>query len=93
MSLGLTTFDAPGLDANAMQKALLERHHVLVQSMARNPRTSHLPGVRVSPNVYTSIAELDRFATALADVVAECESPRVCVRVVASWATWTTPRC
>ena len=24
MSLGLTTFDAPGLDANAMQKALLE---------------------------------------------------------------------
>jgi selenocysteine lyase/cysteine desulfurase len=69
MSLGLTTFDAPGLDANAMQKALLERHHVLVQSMARNPRTSHLPGVRVSPNVYTSIAELDRFATALADVV------------------------
>jgi selenocysteine lyase/cysteine desulfurase len=42
---------------------------VLVQSMAHNPRTSHLPGVRVSPNVYTSIAELDRFATALADVV------------------------
>jgi len=69
MSLGLTTFDAPGFDANEAQKALLERHHVLVQTMAANRRTSHAPGLRISPNVYTGIAELDRLAMALADVV------------------------
>jgi selenocysteine lyase/cysteine desulfurase len=69
MRLGLTTVDWPGIDAAALQRTLLDKHHVLVQAMAGQPRTPHIRGIRISPNVYTSVAELDRFATALAGIV------------------------
>lgn len=68
MSLGLTTVEWPGLDAKAVQRTLIDKHHVLVQAMAGQPRTPRIRGLRLSPNVYTSIVELERFATALAAV-------------------------
>lgn len=66
MSLGLTTVDWPGLDATTVQRTLLDQHHVLVQAMAGNARTPQIHGLRISPNVFTSVADLDRFASALA---------------------------
>ncbi len=69
LRLGLTTVDWPGIDAAAVQRTLLDRHHILVQGMGGQPRTPHIRGIRISPNVYTSVGEIDRFATALAATV------------------------
>jgi selenocysteine lyase/cysteine desulfurase len=66
MSLGLTTVELPGVDAKALQQRLRQRHRILVQAMSGNARAPGIRGMRVSPNVYTTPAELDRFVTALA---------------------------
>ena len=39
--------------------------HILVQSMADNARAPEIRGIRVTPNVFTTPAELDRFVAAL----------------------------
>lgn len=69
MSAGLNTFELPGVDMNVVQKQLRERHSILSQAMTDNPRAPEIRGLRVSPNVYTSPAELDRFVIALSSVV------------------------
>jgi selenocysteine lyase/cysteine desulfurase len=66
MSLGLTTVELPGVDAKALQGRLRRRHRILVQAMSGNARAPGIRGIRVSPNVYTTPAELDRFVAALA---------------------------
>ena len=66
MSLGLTTVELPGVDAKALQRRLRRRHRILVQAMSDSARTPAIRGIRVSPNVYTTPAELDRFVAALA---------------------------
>jgi selenocysteine lyase/cysteine desulfurase len=66
MSLGLTTVELPGVDAKALQQRLRQRHRILVQAMSGNARAPGIRGMRVSPNVYTTPAELDRFVTARA---------------------------
>ena len=65
-SLALTTIELPGMDAKALQQRLRERDRILVQAMVGNARAPHVRGLRVSPNVYTTPAELDRFVDALA---------------------------
>lgn len=74
MSCGLCTIDLPGLDPNAVQERLRAEHGVLVQSMGGLGRTPEIRGIRVSPNVYTSPADLDRLVAALAGVVAGMEA-------------------
>jgi selenocysteine lyase/cysteine desulfurase len=66
MSLGLTTVELPGADSAALQKRLRTRDRILVQAMVNNARAPGVRGLRVSPNVYTTPAELDRFVEALA---------------------------
>ena len=68
MSINLTTIELPGVDSDAVQRELRQRHSILVQSMAGNQRAPEIRGFRVSPNVYTTPSELDRFVTALAAV-------------------------
>jgi selenocysteine lyase/cysteine desulfurase len=70
MSLGLTVMELPGMDPQEIQKRLRQRDRILVQAMAGNARAPEIRGVRVSPNVYTTPAELDRFVAALARVAA-----------------------
>ncbi|MDF1504382.1 aminotransferase class V-fold PLP-dependent enzyme [Roseisolibacter sp. H3M3-2] len=65
-SLGLTTVEIPGTDAKALQQRLRRRDRILVQAMVDNARAPGIRGLRVSPNVYTTPAELDRFVDALA---------------------------
>lgn len=56
--------------AHAFPAILRSRHGILVQAMANDEyggrRRPEISGIRVSPNVFTTPAELDRFARALA---------------------------
>src|SRR5678815_870221 len=74
MRLALTTFEIPGVDSAKLQIELRKRHGILVQAMTGIRSDPRIKGVRVSPNVYTSSAEMRRFARAL----------RLAVRAVAS---------
>ncbi len=62
--------ELPGMEPQEIQKRLRQRERILVQAMADNTRASEICGVRVSPNVYNTPAELDRFVVALARVAA-----------------------
>jgi selenocysteine lyase/cysteine desulfurase len=66
MTAGLTTFEIPGRDSSAVQKALREKHNILVQAMTGIRSDARIKGIRVSPNVYSSSGEIDRFGAALA---------------------------
>lgn len=78
MSCGLCTVEIPGTDPDAMQQRLLARHRVLVQAMVGGERRPEIRGLRVTPNVYTSPKELERFVEGL-------------VESAASFATRTSP--
>ncbi len=65
MSIGITTIELPDVDSDGLQKRLRERHHILTQSMAGNHRAPEISGLRITPNVYTTPAELDRLVAAL----------------------------
>jgi selenocysteine lyase/cysteine desulfurase len=65
MSCALTTVEWPGMDPKAMQQRLRQRDGILVQAMTGNSRATEIRGLRVSPNVYTSLGELDRFVAAV----------------------------
>ncbi len=69
MSAGLNSFEIPGVDVEAVQKQLRERHSILTQAMTGEKRAPEINGMRVSPNVYTTPAELERFVKALRSVV------------------------
>ena len=68
-SCGLGVFEIENVDSEKLQKHLWERHKVLVQHMSAPDRDNKLNGIRVSPNVYTTPAELDRFVALVADAV------------------------
>ena len=69
MSTGLCTVAIPGLDPHAVQTALRARDGIVVQAFtdaaAEGDRRADVRGLRVSPNVYTTPAELDRFVAAV----------------------------
>jgi selenocysteine lyase/cysteine desulfurase len=63
--LGLTTFELPGIDSSKVQKELRNKHGILVQAMTGIRSDPRIKGIRVSPNVYTSPAQIRRFVVAL----------------------------
>ena len=68
MSCGLCTVEFPGVNPDAIQKRLVERHGVLVQAMT-SERSQQIRGLRVSPNVYSTPGELDRLVAGLRESV------------------------
>lgn len=71
-SWALATFALEGVRAPALVQHLLDRHRIVVSAVT----TQGLPGpvleyegVRVTPNVYTSFEEVDRFVAAVRDVI------------------------
>lgn len=64
MSCGICTLSLPGASPVAVQQRLLKENGVLVQAM-ESPHAPDISGLRVTPNVYTSLAELDRFVDGL----------------------------
>jgi selenocysteine lyase/cysteine desulfurase len=75
MGCGLCIIELPATDADAVQKRLRERHGVLVQAMSSG-RAEEIEGIRVTPNVYTSLGELDRFLAGLRESVAATRAAR-----------------
>lgn len=67
-SCGLAVFEMAGIDSEKLCDHLWEKHRIVVQAVGTKGRTTRAPeirGVRVTPNVYTSVAELDRFVAAI----------------------------
>lgn len=65
MSIGITTLEIPGVDTDALQKRLRDRHNVLTQSMTGSTRAPETGGLRITPNVYTTLNEIDRLVVAV----------------------------
>lgn len=65
MSCGIAAFNLDGIDARELKEHLWQEHQVLVsaltfdQSAVGRPTAAH--AVRVTPHVYTTLEELDRF--------------------------------
>jgi selenocysteine lyase/cysteine desulfurase len=61
----VTLFSVDGVDARALERELREVHRVHVKYR----QVRQLQGLRVSPHVYTTEAELERFVQALEQAV------------------------
>jgi selenocysteine lyase/cysteine desulfurase len=69
---GLATFDIDGINAPALVKHLFDRHRIIVSAVVNQGRPGPVleyQGVRVTPNIYSSLDEIDRFVAAVGDVV------------------------
>jgi selenocysteine lyase/cysteine desulfurase len=64
-SCALATVEVVGVPADALARHLWERHRILVTAI-RHP---DVEGIRVTPSVYTTLGEIDRFREALDTVV------------------------
>lgn len=60
-SCGLCTVEIKGIAPDKLQPWLFEKHGIFVTAIVHED----FNGVRISPNVYTSIAEVDRFGDAM----------------------------
>ncbi len=63
-SAGITTVDVNGIDPGALSGHLFSRHKILTTPIVHD----EFRGIRVTPNVYTTHRELDRFCEAVSDV-------------------------
>jgi len=58
---GIATFEIKGIDPGKLTGWLWKHHHILTTSM----KHTDFQGTRVSPNMYTTLEELDRFVEAV----------------------------
>jgi len=61
MSCGLTTVEIEGIESEKLAGWLLDRHQIFVTTIKHDD----FQGIRVTPNVYTLMSEVDRFADAM----------------------------
>ena len=64
-SCGLASFSVEGLDVNKLVTYLWDKHRIIVTPIVHQEFTC----VRVTPNVYTTVAEIDRFGDVMEDVI------------------------
>src|SRR5881409_47793 len=64
-SCGLASLSVEGLDVNKLVAFLWDKHRILVTPIVHKEFSC----VRVTPNVYTTLAEVDRFADVMEDVM------------------------
>ncbi len=64
-SCGIATVEIEGVDPGKLVQHLWKKHRIIVTSI-RHPE---FQGIRVSPNVYTTLEEIDRFADAMEKVI------------------------
>ena len=69
MSISLLTVEFPSRNAAEIQKRLRAEYNILVQDMSGR-KAPEIRGIRISPNVYTTPAELDTLVEALKAVTA-----------------------
>jgi selenocysteine lyase/cysteine desulfurase len=65
---GLGVFEIEKMDAAKIQTELWEKNKILVQHMTGGKLFPQLNGIRVTPNIYTTTAELERFVNALTQI-------------------------
>ncbi|MHC4516709.1 MAG: aminotransferase class V-fold PLP-dependent enzyme [Planctomycetota bacterium] len=63
---GIATVSFDGVEPESMQKSLWQKHRILTTTI----RHEDFQGVRVSPSVYTTLSEVDRFCAAVENVLA-----------------------
>jgi selenocysteine lyase/cysteine desulfurase len=68
MSCGLATFEIVGIESLALRHYLGLSHMIAVQHMSSPSRAPEIRGVRVTPNVYTTLDELDYFCEVIEKV-------------------------
>src|SRR5438094_1810006 len=64
-SCGLASVSVEGLDVNKLVAFLWDKHRILVTPIVHKEFSC----MRVTPNVYTTLAEIDRFADVMEDVL------------------------
>ena len=64
-SCGLASLSVEGLDVNKLVAFLWDKHRILVTPIVHKEFSC----VRVTPNVYTTLAEVDRFTDVIEDVI------------------------
>jgi selenocysteine lyase/cysteine desulfurase len=72
-TLGLTTFELPGVDSSKFQKEI-RKDGFLIQAMTGIRSDARIKGIRVSPNVYTPAEHVHRFVTASARIAKQLRS-------------------
>jgi selenocysteine lyase/cysteine desulfurase len=65
LACGLATFQLDGIDPIKLQAHLWDKHRILTTAIVHD----EFQGLRVSPSVYTTLEELDRFCTAVERVI------------------------
>lgn len=68
MSCGMATVELVGSDPQRLEDHLWERDRILVQGMRGGLRAPEVHGVRITPSIATTPAELDRLIDALARI-------------------------
>jgi selenocysteine lyase/cysteine desulfurase len=64
-SCGIGTVGIEGVDATALSNHLWSRHHMVVTPIVHKD----FSGIRVTPNTYTTLREVDLFCEAMEDVI------------------------
>jgi selenocysteine lyase/cysteine desulfurase len=65
LACGLATVHIDGIDPGALTDHLFEKHRIIVTSIKHD----EFQGVRVTPSVYTTLEEIDRFCDAMEAVI------------------------
>ncbi|HEX6588459.1 MAG TPA: aminotransferase class V-fold PLP-dependent enzyme [Longimicrobiales bacterium] len=65
LACGIATVAVDGVDPVALASHLFARHRIIVTNIVHDD----VRGIRVSPSVYTTLEEIDRFADAMEDVL------------------------
>ena len=68
MSCGLATFEIVGIESRELSRHLRLNYMIATQPMSSPSRAPEIRGVRVTPNVYTTLDELDYFCEAVEKV-------------------------
>lgn len=71
MSCGLATFEIVGVDPVALVSYLFDKHKIFTTAIVHD----EFKGVRITPNVYTTLGELDRFCDVM-ETVAKTGLPK-----------------
>jgi selenocysteine lyase/cysteine desulfurase len=64
-SAGIGTFQLDGAESGALNQHLWNRHRIFTATI----KHAEFEGIRVTPNVYTTLEDLDRFCEAVEDVI------------------------
>lgn len=63
-SCGIANVEIRGIDPGALARYLMDRHKIFTVPIVH----AEFRGIRITPNVYTTLPELDRFCEVMADV-------------------------